>query len=166
MLRAIRDLIAELSGETAHKTFAEDDQRLAVAALLCHLVMIDGVATDAEKTTLRSVLAERYGLSDEDTDALVEEAKQRDDEAVDLYGFTSVLKRALDEEGRRKVIAMMWETVYADGAVSEFEDNTVWRVAELLGVSSRERIDLKHDAAHRHGNGNGNGNGSDNESVG
>jgi uncharacterized tellurite resistance protein B-like protein len=37
--------------------------------------------------------------------------------------------------------------VYADGQVSEFEDNVVWRAADLLGVSSRDRIDLKHRVA-------------------
>jgi uncharacterized tellurite resistance protein B-like protein len=41
----------------------------------------------------------------------------------------------------------MWELVYADGQVSEFEDNVVWRAADLLGVSSRDRIDLKHQVA-------------------
>jgi uncharacterized tellurite resistance protein B-like protein len=151
MLRAIRDLLAEITGGAPRQNFAEDDQRLAVAALLVHVVMIDGVVTDDEKAALRKVLAERYGLSPDDTEALVAEARERDEEAVDLYGFTSVLKRVLDDEGRRKVVEMMWETVYADGEVSEFEDNTVWRVAELLGVSSRERIELKRSAAHRHG---------------
>jgi uncharacterized tellurite resistance protein B-like protein len=42
---------------------------------------------------------------------------------------------------------MMWELVYADGEVSEFEDNVVWRAADLLGVSSRDRINLKHRVA-------------------
>jgi uncharacterized tellurite resistance protein B-like protein len=42
---------------------------------------------------------------------------------------------------------MMWELVYADGKVSEFEENVVWRAADLLGVSSRERIDLRHRVA-------------------
>jgi len=151
MLAAIRELFAELSGDAPRKHFAEDDQRLAVAALLVHIVSIDGVVTEAERATMRAVLRDRYGLSEADTETLVAEASRRDDEAVDLYGFTSVLKRTLDEDGRKRVIEMMWETVFADGAVSEFEDNTVWRVAELLGVSSRERIELKRDAAHRHG---------------
>jgi uncharacterized tellurite resistance protein B-like protein len=44
---------------------------------------------------------------------------------------------------------MMWELVYVDGAVSEFEDNVVWRAADLLGISSRNRIDLKHMVAGR-----------------
>ena len=38
---------------------------------------------------------------------------------------------------------MMWELVFADGTVHEFEDNLIWRVAELLGVSSQTRIRLK-----------------------
>ena len=42
---------------------------------------------------------------------------------------------------------MMWEIVYADGHVHEFEDNTIWRVAELLGVSSRDRMVLRHKVA-------------------
>jgi uncharacterized tellurite resistance protein B-like protein len=44
---------------------------------------------------------------------------------------------------------MMWELAYADGQASEFEDNVVWRAADLLGVSSRDRIDLKHRVAGR-----------------
>ena len=42
---------------------------------------------------------------------------------------------------------MLWEIVYADGRVSEFEDNLVWRVADLLGVSARERLTLRREVA-------------------
>jgi hypothetical protein len=45
----------------------------------------------------------------------------------------------------------MWEMVYADGQMTEFEDNVVWRAADLLGISSRDRIDLKHRVAERQG---------------
>jgi uncharacterized tellurite resistance protein B-like protein len=55
--------------------------------------------------------------------------------------------RSVNDEGRLRIIEMMWELVYADGQVSEFEDNVVWRAADLLGISSRDRIDLKHKVA-------------------
>ena len=55
--------------------------------------------------------------------------------------------RSLDEDGRRRVIGMMWEMAYSDHKVSEFEDNVMWRVADLLGISARERIELKERAA-------------------
>jgi len=40
--------------------------------------------------------------------------------------------RSVNEEGRLRIVKMMWELVYADGQVSEFEDNVVWRAADLL----------------------------------
>ncbi len=55
--------------------------------------------------------------------------------------------RSVDEAGRLRIIEMMWELVYADGSVSEFEDNIVWRAADLLGISSRDRVNLKHRVA-------------------
>jgi len=44
---------------------------------------------------------------------------------------------------------MMWEIVYADRKVTEFEENLIWRAADLLGVSSRERIELRRLVAER-----------------
>ena len=46
---------------------------------------------------------------------------------------------------------MMWTVAYADGAVSEYEDNLIWRIADLLGVSSTERIALRHRVASQSG---------------
>ena len=82
-------------------------------------------------------------LSGDDLDRLVEDATAADNEAVDLYRFTSVLKRSMSEDERIRVIENLWEMVFADGASHEFEENLVWRVAELLGVSPRDRIAMK-----------------------
>jgi uncharacterized tellurite resistance protein B-like protein len=141
VFNAIKDWIGKLShaGE-APDDYTGDDPRLSVAAILVHIVAVDGVVTDDEKRRLRQCLKSHYELDDAETEALVDEATRRDDDAVDLYSFTSVLKRELDEEGRREVVALMWEMVFADGEVNEFEDNVVWRVAELIGVSSRDRM--------------------------
>ncbi len=147
MFRALRDFITELAGDAPARTFAEDDHRLAVAALLVHLISVDGIVRPAEQAAISRTLASTYGLSPEETRRLVEEAREADDEAVDLYRFTSVLKRTLDEQGRLSVVEMMWQAVYADGTVTEFEENTVWRVAELLGVSTRERVALRQRVA-------------------
>jgi hypothetical protein len=40
---------------------------------------------------------------------------------------------------------------FADGAISEFEDNMMWRVADLLAVSPRDRIALRQQAAQASG---------------
>jgi uncharacterized tellurite resistance protein B-like protein len=82
---------------------------------------------------------------------LLAEATQAEHEAVDLYHFTRLLNRALDEDGRRRMVEMMWEIVYADGRVTEFESNLIWRAADLLGISSRERIELGRRVASERG---------------
>ena len=77
------------------------------------------------------------------------EATEAEHEAIDLYHFTSLINRSLDEDGRRRVVEMMWEIIYADGCVTEFESNLIWRAADLLGISPRERIDLGRRVASR-----------------
>ena len=93
------------------------------------------------------IFAFTLGLDPGTADRLISSATRVEGEAVDLYHFTSVIMRSVNEEGRLRIIEMMWELVYADGQVSEFEDNVVWRAADLLGISSRDRIDLKHKVA-------------------
>jgi uncharacterized tellurite resistance protein B-like protein len=41
------------------------------------------------------------------------------------------------------MVEMMFEVAYSDGALSEFEDNVVWRAAELMHVPSRERVTMR-----------------------
>jgi uncharacterized tellurite resistance protein B-like protein len=147
MLDTLRSFLAELTGAPRQGRFEENDYRLAAAALLVHVTTVDGVVSDLERRKLHAVIKYRFKLDDAATDELIDEATQVEGESVDLYHFTSLLNRSLDEDGRRRIIEMMWELIYADGHVSEFEDNLVWRVADLLGISSRERIELRQQVA-------------------
>jgi uncharacterized tellurite resistance protein B-like protein len=143
LLAAIKRFLADVANRPETLSPAEDPVHLAAAALLFHVVAIDGVASDAERTMLTDLLSRRFGLKVDEAAALAKSGEGADAEAVDLYGFTSVLKRRLDVGERERIIEMMWKLVYADGTVHEFEDNAVWRVAELLGVPSQTRIALK-----------------------
>jgi uncharacterized tellurite resistance protein B-like protein len=147
MLESIKLFFKDLAGGKHQDRFEDNDYRLAAAALLVHVLSIDGDVSPIERRKLHAVLKYRFSLDDETTDALIDEATVIEGESVDLYQFTSLLGRSLDEEGRRRIIEMMWELIYADGRANEFEDNLVWRVADLLGVSSRERIELRQQVA-------------------
>jgi uncharacterized tellurite resistance protein B-like protein len=149
MLDKLRQFIAEVVSPGANESQAFDDTgyRLAATALLVHVISLDGEPSDVEKRELHSLLESRFKLDPGTADQLIAAATRVEGEAVDLYHFTSVIMRSADEEGRLRIVEMMWELVYADGQVTEFEDNVVWRAADLLGVSSRDRIDLKHRVA-------------------
>jgi uncharacterized tellurite resistance protein B-like protein len=148
MFQAFKDFVSELTG--GHKDpsrFEEDDYRLAAAALLVHVGMIDGSLSDAERAKLHSVIKRCFNLDDAAAEALIVQATAAEQEAIDLYRFTSLLNRSLDEDGRLRMVEMMWQVVYADHQVTEFEDNLIWRAADLLGVSQQERIALRERVA-------------------
>lgn len=148
MLDKLRQIIADLaSGGSEPKRFDDNDYRLAAAALLVHLISIDGEASDRERSKLRELLKSRFELDDAAVDELIESATRVEGEAVDIFHFTSRIMRAVDEKGRARIIEMMWELVYADDHISEFEESVVWRSADLLGISSNERIALKNRVA-------------------
>jgi len=119
------------------------DKRLAAAALMVQVMAADGKIRPEEEEKLHAVLNEHYAVNKEDAKKLEKAAREAQGEAVDLYGFTSVLKREMDMTERLALVEDLWEMVYADGELHEFEDNIVWRVAELIGIQSRERMELK-----------------------
>ena len=148
MLAALKQFLSDFAdGDKPAVRFDDNDYRLAAAALLIHTAAIDGSMSDAERKRLHGVLMQRFGLDDAAADELVREATEVEREAVDLYRFTSLINRSLDDDGRCRVIEMMWQVVFADGKVSEFEDNLIWRAADLLGVSRRVRIGLRQKVA-------------------
>lgn len=144
VLSFFRDLPA---GMTGAGTLHADDPRVAATALLYHVMNADGVRQDAEWERLKDVLSQAYGASGAELDALVTAGEKAEREAIDLYAFTSVLMRRLDEPARVEFIRLMWEIVYADGEVHELEDNIIWRVAELLGVARHDRIAMRRQVA-------------------
>jgi uncharacterized tellurite resistance protein B-like protein len=148
MLDKLRQIVADFASGGAEPTrFDDNDYRLAAAALLVHLISIDGEASEAEKIKLRSLLKSRFELDDAAVDELIATATRVEGESVDIYHFTSRIMRAVDEKGRARIVEMMWELVYADDHISEFEESVVWRSADLLGISSNERIALKNRVA-------------------
>jgi uncharacterized tellurite resistance protein B-like protein len=127
-------------GQPGRLRDSADDPRIAAAALMFHVVNADGVLQESEKAKLRSVLSQAYSVTGVELEALLAAGEEADRESIDLYAFTRVLKRHLDADQRIEFIGLLWAMAYADGRADELEDNTVWRVAELIGVDSRDRI--------------------------
>jgi uncharacterized tellurite resistance protein B-like protein len=152
MLDGLRQFIADIvAPQDQDRAFGDSDYRLAATALLVHVISLDGQPTATEQRKLHGLIESHFGLDRGTADRLIADATQVEGEAVDLYHFTSVIMRSLDEDGRKRIVQMMWELVFADGQVSEFEDNVVWRASDLLGISQRDRIELKHAVAERAG---------------
>jgi uncharacterized tellurite resistance protein B-like protein len=150
MLAEIKQLLADLyTGSKQSGHFDADDCRVAAAALMVHVATLEHDLTGPARDRLAALLKARFSLTDALTAELVEAAVAADREAVDFYHFTQLLMRTLDEQGRLRVVEMLWEMAFADGAISEFEDNMMWRVADLLAVSPRDRLTLRRQVVNR-----------------
>ena len=122
------------------------EPKLAVAALLVHLAAVDGTVSEEERQAVRAALMDYYNLDESEVGRLVADATHQANDAVDFYRFTSSLA-ALEDKERLEIIRMMWQVVFADRKNHELEDNMVWRIAELIGVSARDRTILRKQMA-------------------
>ena len=147
MLKEIASFFSDLTGETALPNFQDSDYRVAAAALMVHVAALDGDLSADDVAKLHDLVKARFELTDALATELVQAAVDADNEAVDFYHFTHTLMRVLDEPGRQRIVEMLWETAFTDGKVTEFEDNVIWRIADLLGISAQQRLELKRRVA-------------------
>ena len=142
MFRWIKSFIADIAGGAASRP-STGDSSLAITALLVRVAAVNREMTEARGMMLHALVKSRFELDDRTAARLVRESAAVVSAAIDLYRFTRQLNEVLDQEGRRQVVQMMWQIVYADGIADEFETNIIWRTADLLGVSTRQRVELR-----------------------
>jgi uncharacterized tellurite resistance protein B-like protein len=148
MFGSLKTFVSSLVEDARLRNGSENkDCWLATAALLIRVATVDSEMSEARRGKLHAVLKSSFGLDDRTTAQLIDDAAAADRSAIDLYHFTRQLNHVLDDEGRRRIVKMMWEVVYVDESVNEFESNIIWRAADLLGVSSRQRIELRQRIA-------------------
>jgi uncharacterized tellurite resistance protein B-like protein len=115
-----------------------NDLQIAVVALLIRAATSDAKFGDEERATIRRIAAEAFRLSPWDVDRLIAVAEGEESETMDLFRWAQAIKRAYGEEERIALIEKMWEVVYADGELDDYEANLLRRVAGLIYVPDRE----------------------------
>jgi uncharacterized tellurite resistance protein B-like protein len=153
MFERFQAFIQNLGAGQPGQEFSPGDPRVALAALCFQVMEADGQVSEDEQQMLRNLLRERYDLSPEQLASLLETGREAGHEAVDYYRFTADLNRHLDPEERVEVLGILWDLVHADGERSEMEDHVIWRIADLMGVSARDRVLQRQEAALRQAGG-------------
>lgn len=151
MFDTVREFVKLLrEGKIAGEPNANDPD-VAAVALFYHVIGADGVVSESEAQRLKSLIVSDYGRSGDDLTTLLDAGRKADMESVDLFSFTSILNRHLDEAGKTHFVELLWELAYADGMRHELEEHVVWRIADLLGVAGRDRIMARQRVASRAG---------------
>ncbi len=139
MIGRIKQLLGAPPADAAAEAHGPDQKMLAAAALMVEAARLDGNFDAAERATIEAALARHFGLSDAETQELIEAAAAAQDGTNQLVGFTRAIKHAYPPEERVEIVEMLWEVVYADGELHEYEANLLRRIGGLIYVSDRER---------------------------
>jgi uncharacterized tellurite resistance protein B-like protein len=123
--------------ETGHDTI------VATCALLVEIARIDNTFTPEEMETVISILKEKYNLSRENADALIQEAEKQLDESVDLWQFTKLINENYSNQEKMEIIETLWRVVYVDGKMDKYEHYLMSKLQHLLRVSHNQLIDAK-----------------------
>ncbi|MDI6854100.1 MAG: TerB family tellurite resistance protein [Deltaproteobacteria bacterium] len=119
------------------------DILVAVCALLVEMAGIDGQFTSAELQTVMSILKEKYGLSQEDADALITEAERELKESVDLWQFATLINENYQDAEKIELIETLWRIVYVDGKMDRYEHYLMNKLNKLLRLPHRRMIEAK-----------------------
>jgi uncharacterized tellurite resistance protein B-like protein len=137
--------VSELLGLNTQANDKPDDLHLATAALMVHVSLVDENFAEDERRQLLANLQTRFGLSLVDAEKILEDAEAEQKDTTCLYRFTKVITSELEQKGRQQIIKLLWQVAFADGHIDDFEKNIIAKVGGLLGVSTKDRIALKHE---------------------
>lgn len=121
----------------------EHDIRIATCALFLEMARIDGKFTPQEMETVLSIMKEKYGLSGEHADALVAEADKELEDSVDLWQFARLINENYSIDEKIEVIETLWQMVYVDGKMDEYEHYLMNKLRNLLRLTHDQLIAAK-----------------------
>jgi uncharacterized tellurite resistance protein B-like protein len=136
MLKTLKDLFNTLLPPQAGGAAAPTEHalELATAVLLVEVMRASPEIGAAERQAVLSALRDKFALSADESDRLLELADRTAREATDFFGFTSRLNEAFGMEQKLRMIEHMWRVAYADGGLDQYEDHLVRKISHLLYV--------------------------------
>lgn len=136
------DLLKRLTGND-EAPLKPDETRVAIAALLVLAANADGDYAEVEKAQIERVLADRFALNESQAAALRADGEAAELASMDMYKFTSLIKRLIPYEERASVLEAMWRVVLADSVRHMDEETLMRRVTDLLGLDPRESVEAR-----------------------
>jgi len=130
--------ITEAADNTEHQL------KLASAALLIEMMQQDGDVHEKERQAVKSVLAQKFQLTESELHELYELAEQEAHQATDFHQFTRLIAEHYSLPEKIKLVELLWQVAYADGHLDKYEEHMVRRIADLIYVSHADFMQAKH----------------------
>ena len=120
-----------------------DEYKVACTALLCEAASMDGIFDENEKKLILVLIQKQFNVDENEANKIYIEGKNLAENSSQLYGFTRIIKESWEVEKRITLLEMLWELAYVDGELDAAEDMLIRRIAGLIHVEDRDRIEAK-----------------------
>ena len=137
MLNKIKEIFAPKAGNVKDAP-VRDRLHLAAAALLVEAAATDAQYGAPQREVVERLCREQFALDADEAAELVRAAEAEIEGTNELYGFTRIVREAMPPEERVAIIEMLWEVVYADGTLHEYEASLLRRVCGLIYVTDQD----------------------------
>ena len=129
------------------KNFFKEDQDIekniySDLHLLCGIMMeaasIDGIIDQNEINKISNVLIEIFNENPSEVEIELNKCLDELNEHKSLHFLTSKINQSFSEDKKILLIQILWEIIYEDGKVHDFESNLVRRLGGLLYISDAQ----------------------------
>ncbi|MDJ0784389.1 MAG: TerB family tellurite resistance protein [Desulfosarcinaceae bacterium] len=144
MLASLKHFFEKLTDDTPRiAADGTDPIRIATCALFLELARIDEQFSPDEVEMILGLLKERYHLSDEHAQALLEEADAERDASVDLWQFANLINQNYSVAEKIDVVETLWQIVFVDGKMDKYERYLMLKIGNLLRLDHDQLIQAK-----------------------
>jgi len=117
--------------------------RTATCVLLLEAATADDTFSDVEQKKVVEILKSRFGLDDEAVKELIDESKRARQNEADIWYFTNLVNQSLSNEEKYDLMEAVWEVIYSDGSLGEFENYVAQKLYRMLNIDHSKFIELK-----------------------
>ena len=136
MLNKLKELFSDTS--SSNKVEKENKLQLAAAVLMVEVSKSDDTVDQIELDQIKQILSERFSLSHETIDLVLEQAKQESEQAISLHEFTREICDRYDHPERITILKSLWQVAFADGRIDQHERHFIRKIAGLLYLTDQD----------------------------
>lgn len=141
------DLIQKVLGKDGKKNDrnvpTDQDMHVALCVLMLEAAHADGECSADEMANLMATLTAKCSVARTDIDELVDLARKKREDTVDLFSFTRYLNHHYSKQEKILVMEAVWRVILIDGQLEKHEDHFAHKLANLLRLTHKELINAK-----------------------
>lgn len=141
MLKKLSALFS--GGAPATEARGVDEVQLATCVVLVEAACADDNFTDTERDHILGVMGDRFALSREDAQELLDLATAAREDSSDLYRFTRTINDAFSVVEKIQIVEEVWRIFYSDQELDGHEDHLARKLQHLLNLNHPTMIEAK-----------------------